>query len=222
MAEAWVAINLASSILTLIEFGAKVVKRLDEFKTNVNNLPQSFSHISAQLPLLVDIANRLHAQACQDELNATTRCALVPVVKGLTGEIQNLDAVLLKVLPAARASTWEKGVKAVKSFAAQKSVDEFAAVIRDYVTNLTAFQATHNADLIRSLVSLIKDHSSIPPAFEPIKTRKPLWMISYDSDDHFVGRDEVIEAIRRQFEDGKCRVALTGIGGVGCVLTPIL
>ncbi|MCJ1262023.1 hypothetical protein MMC22_001892 [Lobaria immixta] len=219
MAEAVVAIALASSILAMIEFAGKVVKRLDEFKTNVNDLPQSFLHISAQLPLLVDIANRLHAQACQDELNNTTKRALVPVVKGLTGEIQNLDAVLRKVLPAARASTWEKGVKAVKSFAAQKSVDEFAAIIRDYVTNLTAFQATHNADLIRSLVSSIKDHSSIPPALEPIKTRKPVWMISYDSDDHFVGRDAVIEAIRRQFGDGKCRVALTGIGGVGCVLT---
>lgn len=217
MAELVAAVGLASAILSFIDFGAKVVKRLDEFRTNVRDLPESFVHINGQLPLLVDIAKRLHDQACHDELDPKTKSALIPVVEGLHEEIQKLDAVLCKIFPAARASTWKKGVMAVKSLAAQKSVDDLAAVIRDYVMNLTAFQATHNADLIRSLVNVIKDQSSNPPLDEPKQPRKPAWMITYDSDEHFVGRDEIIEAIRRQFGDEKSRVALTGIGGVGYV-----
>lgn len=217
MAEGIAALGLASAILSFIEFGAKVIKRLDEFKANVTDLPQSFLHISNQLPLLVDITKRLHGQACRDELDPKTKSTLMPVVEGLHGEIQKLDAVLRKILPAAQDSTWRKGIMAVRSLAAQKTVDDFAAVIRDYVMNLTAFQTTHNADLIRSLMKLIKDQNSKVPADELKKPRKPEWMINYDSDEHFVGRGDVIEAIGRQFGDGKGRVALTGIGGVGSV-----
>ena len=217
MAEGIAAIGLASSILSLINFGAKVVKRLDEFKTNVRDLPESFIHISVQLPLLVRVSENLYDQACRDELDSKTKSTLIPVVAGLREEIQKLDAVLLKILPGARASTWEKGIKAVKSLSAQKSVDGFAAVIRDYVTNLSIFQATHNADQIRSLVDLIKDQNSKPPEYEPKRSRKPAWMINYDSDEHFIGRNEIIDAITQRFRDEESRVALTGIGGIGCV-----
>lgn len=217
MAEGIAALSLASAILSFVDFGAKVVTRLNEFKANVTDLPQSLLHIGSQLPLLVDITKRLHGQACREELDPKTKSTLMPVVEGLHGEIQKLDAILRKILPAAQDSTWKKGIMAVKSLAAQKSIDDFAAVIRDYVINLTAFQTTHNAELIRSLMELIKDQNSKMPADELKNPRKPAWMINYDSDEHFVGRDDIIETIRRQFEDGKSRVALTGIGGVGCV-----
>lgn len=43
-------------------------------------------------------------------------------------------------MPSARASTWEKGVKAVKSVAAQKRVENFAQVNQNYVASSNAFQ----------------------------------------------------------------------------------
>ncbi|MCJ1471288.1 hypothetical protein MMC07_009936 [Pseudocyphellaria aurata] len=216
MVEVIAAVGLASAIVSLVEFGAKVIKRLDEFKTNVHDLPQSFLHISRQLPLLVKVANSLHEQACDNRLDQTTKDALLPVVAGLEKEIRKLDTVLLEVLPAAQASTWEKCVMAVKSLTVQKKkVDDIAAVIQAYVVNLTAFQTTYNAAVNRSLVRLITNQTSRAPASEPQKPRKPAWMVNFDSDRHFVGRDEIIEAIEGQFRDEKSRVVLTGIGGVG-------
>ena len=160
MAEAVAVIGFVSAIASLADYGERLIKRLNEFQRNVRELPQSFLHISVQLPLLVDIIRRLHDQSKQGELLPDTQTLLKPVLDCLSKEIQKLDAVLGKILPSADASTWEKGVKALKSVGAQKDVDEFAAIIRDYVASLTAFQTTHNSDLIRRLgVFLIEQQS---------------------------------------------------------------
>jgi hypothetical protein len=65
------------------------------------------------------------------------------------------------VLPSAKASTWEKGLKAVRSLKAQKTLDNFASVIDRYVSNLTAYQTTQNGDLIKTLISLIEGMNSL-------------------------------------------------------------
>lgn len=214
MAEAVAVLSFVSAICSLVDYGGKLVSRLNEFRNNVTNLPQCFFHISVQLPLLVDIARRLHDQAYRGELPPQTKSVLMPVVVGLHKEIQKIDDILHRILPSARASTWEKGIKAVKSVGAQKSVEDFAAVIRDYVLHLTAFQATHNGDLIRTILDLLKRE---PSEILEQPRAKPVWMVSYDSDDHFIGRDGSMEAIKQQFDEGRSRVAISGIGGVGCV-----
>ena len=160
MAEAIAVIGFISVVATLADCGERIVKRLNEFRRNAKELPQSFLHISIQLPLLVDIIHRLHDQSKKGELTPETENLLKPVLDGLYQEVQKLDAVLGKILPSADASTWEKSVKALKSVGAQKDVDEFAAVIRDYVANLTAFQTTHNSDLIRRLAVFLAEQQS--------------------------------------------------------------
>ena len=215
MAEAIAAISIVSSIFSLVTFGSDVIKRLSEFRSNVRDLPDCFFHISIQLPLLVDVAQRLYDQAKQDELGIATQKALMPVIQGLYKEVKKLDDVLRKVLPSVRASNWERGIKAVKSIGVQKEVEGFAAVLRDYVSNLTAFQATHNGDLIRDLLILLKDHGLTSPSVEMSMSRKPAWMVMYDTDEDFIGRDKIIEKIRLQFKDQRRRVAIAGIGGVG-------
>lgn len=218
MAEGFAALSLVSAILSLVDYGGKVISRMNEFRDNVEGLPQYFIHISVQLPLLVEIAKRLHDQAYNDELPPHTKNVLLPVVEGLYREIQKLDGILLRILPSARASTWEKGIKAVKSVGVQKSVEDFASIIHGYVLHLTAFQATHNGDLIRNLLVLLKNESSEnleQPRTTSPPHRKAVWMVKYDSDDHFVGRDGSMNTIKQQFEEGECRIAITGIGGVG-------
>ena len=160
MAEAIAVIGFVSAIASLADYGERVVKRLNEFRRNVKELPQSFLHISVQLPLLVDIIHRLHDQSKKGELTPTTEGFLKPVLDGLRQEIRKLDAVLGKILPSADASTWGKSVKALKSVGVQKDVDAFAAIIRDYVANLTAFQTTHNSDLIRRLGVFLAEQQS--------------------------------------------------------------
>jgi len=189
------------------------VKRLNEFRANVQDLPQSFLHISDQLPLLIDTVNRLHDQAKNGDLSPNTETALRPVVKGIHAQITHLDSVLVKVLPSAKASTWEKGLKAVKSVAYQKTVDDFASVIDRYVSNLTAYQTTHNGDLIKNLINAIERTSFQ----QPEASRKPYFMVRYQADEDFIGREKIMEEIGRRF-GRENRVAISGIGGVGYVI----
>ena len=215
MAEAIAVISFVSAICSLADYGTKVVTRLNEFRKSVKELPTSFLHISVQLPLLVEIVRRLSNQASRGEIAPDTEKLLKPVVEGLHNEIKKLDAILQKVLPSAKASTWEKGIKAVKSVGAQKEVDEFAAVIRDYVSNLTAFQSTHNSDLIRRLGTFLEEQRLNAPTPEPTPARTSIWLNKYDSDADFVGREGTMIEIEQQLKEKNHRVALAGIGGVG-------
>ena len=160
MAEAIAVVGFISAIASLADYGTTVVKRFNELRKNVKGLPSNFHHINVQLPLLVNIVHCLHDQSERGELTPDTASLLKPVLEELHKELQKLDAVISKIQPSADASTLEKSVKAFRSVGAQKDVDEFAAVIRDYVANLTAFQTTHNSDVIRRLEALLAAQNS--------------------------------------------------------------
>ena len=215
MAEAIAVISFVSTVCSLADYGTRVVKRLNEFRTNVHDLPQTFLHVSDQLPLLTDTVNRIHRQAEDGHLSPQTETVLRPVVEGIHAQLTQLDSVLVKVLPSAKASTWEKGIKAVRSLKAQKTVDDFASVIDRYISNLTVYQTTHNGDLINTLIKLIEQMNS--PQLQDVQVappRKPYFMVRYQTDEDFIGREEIVEEIRRRF-GRKNRVAIAGIGGVG-------
>jgi hypothetical protein len=214
MAEAVAIISFVSAVSSLADYGWRVVRRLNEFRKTVNDLPQCFHHISVQLPLLVEIVEHFRRQAQDEDLSPKIEEVLSPVVEGLRKEITKLDAVLLKVLPSANASTWEKSIKAIKSVAVEKTVEDFASVIRDYVSSLTTYQMTQNSDELKLLAGMLKDQTLAPSTRQSLP-RKPIWMMTYDSEEHFVGRDQTMNEIKRQFDMGRSRVAITGIGGVG-------
>lgn len=215
MAEAIAVISFVSAVWSLADHGTKVVKRLNEFRANVRDLPQSLIHISDQLPLLIDTVNHLHNQARDGNLSSATEKALQPVVNGIHTQVAKLDTLLAKVLPSAKASTWEKGLKAAKSVGYQKAVDEFAGVIDRYVLNLTAYQTTFNGELIKTLINLIEQRSS--QQHQMVQPRKPYFMIRYQTDEDFIGRDDIMDEIWQRFKT-KNRVVIAGIGGVGYVL----
>jgi tetratricopeptide (TPR) repeat protein len=215
MAEAIAVISFVSAVYSLADFGTRVVKRLNEFRTNVHGLPQTFLHVSDQLPLLIDTVNLLHRQANDGHLSPQAEIVLRPVVEGILAQLTQLDSVLVKVLPSAKASTWEKGIKAVRSLRIQKTVDDFASVIDRYVSNLTIYQTTHNSDLIKTLINLIERmNSSQLHDVQVAPRRKPYFMVRYQTDEDFIGREEIMEEISRRF-GRKSRVAIAGMGGVG-------
>jgi hypothetical protein len=153
MAEAIAVISFVSVVWSLADYGSKVVTRLNEFRTNVRDLPEAFQHISDQLPLLIDTVSHLHDQTKDGRLSRDTETALRPVVEGILTHVTRLYSVLDKVLPSTRASTWEKGLKAIKSLEYQKTINDFALVIDRYVSNLTAYQTTSNGALIKTLIT---------------------------------------------------------------------
>jgi hypothetical protein len=95
MAWAIAVISFVSAVCSLADYGSRVVKRLNEFKTNVHDLPETFLHISNQLPLLIDTVNRLHVQAKSGHLDPRTEKALCTVVEGRL--VRNRSLVLFTV-----------------------------------------------------------------------------------------------------------------------------
>jgi hypothetical protein len=54
MAEAFAVVGVVSNIVQLVDFGAKVLHRLNNFQYSLGNIPKSFRHIKAELPILLD------------------------------------------------------------------------------------------------------------------------------------------------------------------------
>ena len=76
MAEAITVIGLAASIASLIDVGSKIVARLHEFKLNGSHAPAVFQDIANQLPLLLEIVQKLQARISDDSLSQDAkRCS---------------------------------------------------------------------------------------------------------------------------------------------------
>ena len=142
MAEAFAIIGVVQAALSLVSYGGKIAKRMDEFNHNVKGLPESFVKIRNHLPLLLNIVEILQKEASLGELNANTVPLLVPVLEDLRKEIVSFDENLLKALPSPHASNREKIVKAIRGVGIQKKIDEFRSSIQDYLNTLAAFQHT--------------------------------------------------------------------------------
>ena len=216
MAEAIAIIGFVQSAVSLVSYGARIVKRMDEFNHNVKGLPESFVKIRNQLPLMLNVVAHLQKQASDGGLDLDTESLLVPVLDGLRKDIVGFDETLLKVLPSPHASNKEKIAKAIKSVGIQKKIDEFRSSIQDYLNALTAFQHTRHADSFRDLTALIEgqiDRSAEPSLRET--SLPPVWMVKYDLEKDFVGREGIISTIEKQLTEGNHRAALAGIGGVG-------
>lgn len=216
MAEALAVIGFIGSVTQLVNYGVKVVERLNEFNDQVKGLPETFAKIRIQLPLLLNIVDHFQGQASRGELAPDTERLLLPVLRGLRKEIEDFDSTLLKILPSPQASQREKIIKTFKSINTEKKLDGFRSSIQDYLNTLSAVQDARHSDSLRELLEVLKApkiDSSEPPVTETIK--KPVWMVRYDLEEDFVGRDDLMHTIESQICEKNRRVALAGIGGVG-------
>ena len=212
MAEAIAVISFISAVASLTNYGKIVVKRLNDFRSNVRDLPGVFLYIGHQLPLLITTVDKIYERAKNGDIDVETEAALRPVVDGVQEQLRELDVVLVKVLPSAKASTWGKGIKALKSPGYEKTVREIASVIDRYALNLTAYQTVSNGNLIAKLTQRISFDQHPPIQVMPVKTA--CFMLRYESDNDFLGQEHRMAEIERRFETDS-RVALAGIGGVG-------
>ena len=121
-------VSFVSAATSLVQLGAGLIERRNPDKARRVWL-QSFSTSSDQLPLLVDTVNSLHEQAKTFNLDPETEAALKPVVRGVTSEIDQVQSILVKVIPSVGSSKWKKYVKAVESLNQQRTINELASVI---------------------------------------------------------------------------------------------
>lgn len=146
MAEAFVVIGIVASIIQLVDFGSKVLNRLNEFQTDLGEVPRSFRHIKVELPLLLDTLKGTKEAIDAGSLGDETKNALLPVVEGCREQIELLDAMLVKVLPTSN-SRREKGKKALSSLFHDGRVERITSTLRCYVQTLTYYHAAASSTL---------------------------------------------------------------------------
>jgi hypothetical protein len=82
MAEVIATVALASSIVQLVDFGCKVVSRLNEFQSSQKDTPKTYRQIETELPLLLDILNKSREAIDVGLIKQETAKVLLPVMEG--------------------------------------------------------------------------------------------------------------------------------------------
>lgn len=197
MAEALAVVGVAASIVQLVDFGSRVWKRLDDYQTDLGDIPESFRHIKAELPVLLDALRQTKSALgyMQDE----SRNALVPAIEGCTVQIKLLDDTIAKVLPDPKESRVRRSGKVIQSLRSDAKVKKITMAIRGYVQTLSYHAATStNARATDQVTSRPIPSSTVP----------------FRRDPHFVDR-QVLHDINSKIQQPGSRVALIGLGGVG-------
>lgn len=208
-------VSLLSSIIQLVDFGAKIVDRLNEFTSDAKSVPKVFQSIKARFPLFIDALECTRKQADSGLVTEVTAKALRPVVDGCFQQITNLGIVLDKILPSDGASSWRKYQLGVKSLLFDKDIQQITSILEKNINVLVFHQVTTSVDLGKQLVTqggsqLAVGHSKTP-------RRKPVFMVPIRRDSNFIGRAQILADIKQNVDAQHEFVVLFGTGGIGWV-----
>src|SRR6266496_3857703 len=142
MAEAFAIVGLVSSITQFVDFSSKIVHRLNEFQSSLDEVPKSFRDIKIELPLLVDTLERAKKQAEDGCFSKNTQEAICGVLKGCQLQVERLNDIFEETLPTKGDSSWRRKTKALLSISQEKKVQQITTTFRNYIQTLTYHQAT--------------------------------------------------------------------------------
>ena len=149
MAEALAVVGVVSSIVQLVDFGAKVLHRLNDFQSSGRVIPKTFQHIKSQLPILLDTLEKTKVAVENGSIREEkTKHALLPVINGCREQVESLNDVIRRVLPLASDSWRKKTTKAVSSFRQDAKVAKSTAILKDHIQTLTYYHAANSSTLL--------------------------------------------------------------------------
>lgn len=217
MAEALAILGLVSTIAQFVDFGAKIVERLNEFNSDVHEVPKTFQAIEVQLPLLIDSLHRTQQQASEGHITVRTATALKPLIEACCEEITALRIILDKAIPPKESSSWTRRIQALKSLVHDDDVERSIAKLESHIRILAFHQSTSVTDELLKLRISLQTHKTMPHP-----SRKPVFMVPFDRDETFVGRKDILGSIDQKLNASRRRAVLSGIGGVGYDLATLV
>lgn len=204
--KANIIVVVIAAIVQLGEVGVKVTRRISDFTSAAlaDSPPRAFKQILTVLPLITSGLEHLKTDVSAGHLDASGKEALASVVKSCLSDIQDLDSVLDKVLPSVGASRRERYTKTLASFRYDKKVEEIVKTIYSYLEPLTFHQVAHI--------------SPRPKSEKLIPAQKAFWLVPFDRNASFVGRDAIFEEIEEQLKvptGSQPKAVICGLGGIG-------
>lgn len=200
-------VSLVSAIVQFVDFGIKVVERLNEYKDGANKIPKTFRNISLQLPLLIDTLKQTQSQASAGQVSEERAKALKPVVEACLADARELEDILVKALPSENDSSWDRRIKALGSLTNGKAVEKIEEGLKNRTILLTYYQASVGPASDGYILQRERAN--------PANRQQPCFMVKVAREDNFIGREDVIKEIDRRLAEKQHRVAIAGIGGVG-------
>jgi hypothetical protein len=207
-------IGIISNILQIIDFSVDVYERAKNFSQDVNDIPKAFRNTSEVLPLVKSALQQTQARMTESEVDAETCQALTKVLDGCEATVTKLKDIFHNVLPAKDASKWTRGWKAVSSVGQDKKVESLDKDLMRFVEVLTLYHSSRGLSTAQLTQAL-----STPKVKVDHAAQKPIFMVRYQKEDYFIGREDTTLEISNRFEQNAPRVAITGIGGVGYVFS---
>jgi len=151
MAEALAVVGVVASIVQLIDFGSKVLLRLNEFQSNAREIPKTFQHVKAELPVLLDTLEQTKTAIETGSIRDETKKALLPAIDGCRTQIESLDILIMKVLPLAGDSWRERSRKMISSLRQDAKVRKIRSDLQGYIQTLTYYHAAASSTLRPSI-----------------------------------------------------------------------
>jgi hypothetical protein len=147
MAEALFVVGIVASIVQLVDFSSRVLDRLDEFQSSLKEVPRSFRHIKAELPVLRDTLQQTKDAIDTGSIRDETKTALTPAIEGCMEQVRSIDALLTKTLPTSNDSRLKRGTKAFWSLHQDAKVESIMKILRGYIATLTFYYAAVSSNL---------------------------------------------------------------------------
>jgi N-terminal domain on NACHT_NTPase and P-loop NTPases len=147
MAEALAAVGIVSNIIQLVDFGTKVLHRLNDFQSSLGEIPKSFRHVKAELPILLDTLENTKFAVGNGSISEKTRHALLPVINGCREQIGLLNDMIGRVMPLESDSWRKKTTKAFSSLRQDAKVAKITAVLKGHIQALTYYHAAASSTL---------------------------------------------------------------------------
>ena len=99
MAEALAVVSVVSSIVGLVDFGSKVLHRLNDLQSSRGEIPETFKHVKDELPILLEILHETKVAVENGSIKEETKKALLRVVNACQTQITLLDNLIARSLP---------------------------------------------------------------------------------------------------------------------------
>ena len=208
------ALGVASAVVTFLEVGAQILKRLEEL-SKIGDVPIAFNDIRTRLPLLLSIVTSI--QSNHEPLTSDAQDPFEKVVAGCYKHIEDVERILQKVTVAHGDTRWRKAVRAASSLAEESRIHRLAAALRDDIgllsmLNVSPLEKSEKKGQRRPSASGLSVRT-IPPSYSDAVG---IFMVPFVRDERFIGRDTVIKEFDELFAQ-QGRISIAGVGGVGFV-----
>jgi hypothetical protein len=216
MAEALAVVGVVSSIVGLVDFGSKVLHRLNEFQSSCGEIPETFKQVKTELPILLATLDHTKVAVEKGIIKEETRKALSLVVNECQTQITPLNNLITDLLPQEEDSWRKKAKKAFSSLRQDAKVNKITTILRTHIQSLTNCLVTTPSILqaTNGMIVYKMDKMLLRGLDTESKRPIPSSTVPFRRDRDFVHR-EILSEIQTRCSQPASRVALVGLGGVG-------